>query len=81
MPHSGGIRDWLRDGENGFLVPWMDTNLFAEKIGALLADKQLARAMGARGFDRFQRDYDFNDYITRLEDLFSRVAGERRCLA
>jgi glycosyltransferase involved in cell wall biosynthesis len=78
---AGGIRDWLRDGENGFLVPWMDTNLFAEKIDALLADKQLARAMGARGFERFQRDYDFNDYITRLEELFSRVAGERRCLA
>jgi glycosyltransferase involved in cell wall biosynthesis len=78
---AGGIRDWLHDGENGFLVPWMDTDIFAEKIDALLADKNLARSMGSRGFARFQRDYDFNDYITRLEDLFSRAAAARRCAA
>lgn len=78
---AGGVRDWLRDGENGFLVPWMDTGLYAEKIDALLADKQLARAMGGRGFARFARDYDFNDYIGRLEDLFSRATLERRKIA
>ena len=78
---AGGIRDWLRDGENGFLVPWMDTGLYAERIDALLADKQLARAMGERGCDRFSRDYDFTDYIASLEDLFSRVTEERRCVA
>jgi len=78
---AGGIRDWLRDGENGFLVPWMETDLYAEKIDTLLADKQLARTMGARGYARFERDYDFDDYITRLEELFSRVADERHCLA
>jgi glycosyltransferase involved in cell wall biosynthesis len=74
---AGGVGDWLHDGENGFLVPWMDANRYAEKIDALLADKQLARAMGERGFERFVRDYDFADYIERLEDLFCRVARER----
>jgi glycosyltransferase involved in cell wall biosynthesis len=78
---AGGIRDWLRDGENGFLVPWMETGIFAEKIDMLLADKELARAMGARGCARFERDYDFEDYITSLEGLFTRVAEERHCLA
>jgi glycosyltransferase involved in cell wall biosynthesis len=75
---AGGVRDWLRDGENGFVVPWMDTDAYATKIDALLAGKELARAMGARGFARFQRDYDFDDYIGRLEEIFSRVAHERR---
>jgi glycosyltransferase involved in cell wall biosynthesis len=78
---AGGIRDWLRDGENGFLVPWMDIELYAKKIDALLGDKRLARAMGQRGAARYECDYDFRDYITRLEDLFSRVASERRCMA
>jgi glycosyltransferase involved in cell wall biosynthesis len=78
---AGGIREWLRDGENGFLVPWMDTGLFARRIDSLLADKQLARTMGERGFVRFERDYNFDDYIARLDDLFSRVMGERRCIA
>jgi glycosyltransferase involved in cell wall biosynthesis len=78
---AGGIRDWLRDGENGYLVPWMDTGLYAQRIDALLADKQLARTMGERGAARFQRDYNFDDYITHLDGLFSRVVGERHCIA
>jgi glycosyltransferase involved in cell wall biosynthesis len=77
---AGGVGDWLRDGENGFLVPWMDAGLYAEKIDVLLADKQLARAMGGNGFARFTRDYNFDDSINRLEQLFLRVAAERRCI-
>jgi glycosyltransferase involved in cell wall biosynthesis len=78
---AGGIRDWLTDGDNGFLVPWMDIDLFAGKLNALLADKQLAREMGERGRARFERDYNFDESITRLEDIFRSVAEERHCLA
>jgi glycosyltransferase involved in cell wall biosynthesis len=78
---AGGISDWLTDGENGFLVPWMDIELYAGKLNALLADKELARAMGERGRARFERDYHFEDYIDRLEEIFSRVTEERHCLA
>src|SRR5580658_2801799 len=40
---AGGIREWLFDGENGFLVPWKDIKCFAERIERLLRDKDLAR--------------------------------------
>ena len=46
---AGGIREWLFDGENGFLVPWKDTDRFAERIEQLLRDKELARRLGRRG--------------------------------
>ena len=29
---AGGIREWLLDGVNGFLVPWMDRDAFARKV-------------------------------------------------
>lgn len=73
----GGISAWLRDGENGFLVPWMDTERFARRIDDLLADKTLAQTMGQRGLERVTRDFDFGRYIGALEDLFATVAGER----
>ena len=72
---AGGIRDWLRDGENGFLVPWMDDAAFADRLGRLLRDKGLARRMGEAGRKIVARDYDFDAYIGRLEDLFRRVGG------
>lgn len=77
----GGIGEWLRDGENGFLVPWMDAAGFAQCIDNLLADKEKARQMGRRGFERSLLDFDFNSYINSLEDLFTEVACEPRLAA
>jgi glycosyltransferase involved in cell wall biosynthesis len=79
--NAGGVSAWLRDGENGFLVPWMDIERFAAAVDILLTDKVSARAMGARGFARANRDFDFGDYIGGLEDLFERVILEHSGLA
>src|SRR6266850_4237914 len=43
---AGGIPEWLKDGHNGFLVPWMDTDAFARRLQLLLTNKNLAREMG-----------------------------------
>jgi len=73
---AGGIKDWLHDGENGYLVPWMDVDAYAARIDDLLKDKERARRMGLRGLEIVSRDYDFDEYIGRLEQLFSQVAGQ-----
>ncbi|HEX4085838.1 MAG TPA: glycosyltransferase family 4 protein [Chthoniobacteraceae bacterium] len=78
---AGGVGDWLRDGENGFLVPWMDIDRYASSIDALLADKELARAMGRRGRERFLADYDFDRYIGRIEAVFHRMLGGHKAAA
>jgi glycosyltransferase involved in cell wall biosynthesis len=67
---AGGIKDWLTDGYNGFLVPWMDTAAFARRLEELLRNKELARTMGERGLARASERYNFEDYIGRLESLF-----------
>lgn len=74
---AGGISDWLEDGRNGFLVPWMDTAAYALAIERLLEDKQLARQMGANGLDLVSERYDFEGYIRDLEALFGRVVEQR----
>jgi glycosyltransferase involved in cell wall biosynthesis len=73
---AGGIKDWLHDGINGYLIPWMDTGAFAARIDELLNDKAKAKEMGERGLEIVSRDYDFDDYLARLENLFARVAAE-----
>ena len=70
---AGGIGDWLHDGKNGYLVPWMNTDIFAARLDTLLADKALARQMGEHGLELVSREYDFENYISRLQDLFSRM--------
>ena len=34
---AGGIKEWLTDGQNGFLVPWMDRGKFAARIRTIVA--------------------------------------------
>jgi glycosyltransferase involved in cell wall biosynthesis len=71
---AGAIREWLIDGCNGFLVPWMDTTKFAQRIDQLLADKSLARRLGDTARAAVNEQYEFSKYIDHLEDLFVRVA-------
>ncbi len=74
---AGGIRDWLEDGNNGFLVPWMDTHAYAARIDQLLGDKALARRMGEAGHQLVSERYDFEEYISDLESLFAEAAQGR----
>ncbi|MEY2429783.1 MAG: hypothetical protein QOJ40_2668 [Verrucomicrobiota bacterium] len=78
---AGGVREWLTDGENGFLVPRMDTTRFAARIEELLRNKDLARQMGRRGLERVNRDYDSVRQIDTLETLFLRVIDEAQVKA
>lgn len=72
---AGGIREWLTNKHNGFLVPWMERAAFAARVEELLRDKALARQMGERGRQLVVQQYGFSEYISGLEDLFERAAG------
>jgi glycosyltransferase involved in cell wall biosynthesis len=73
---AGGIREWLTDGHNGFLVPWMDRAAFAARVEELLCDKPLARELGGNGRHVVSEQFEFAKYISGLENLFARVIGK-----
>jgi glycosyltransferase involved in cell wall biosynthesis len=70
---AGGIKDWLKDGVNGYLVPWMNRDLFAQRLDELLQDKSKAKLLGENGFEFVSERYDFPTYITDLETMFASV--------
>jgi glycosyltransferase involved in cell wall biosynthesis len=63
---SGGIKDWLKDGQNGFLIDWMNIDEMALRIDELLANKDKAVTMGRFGKDFVNAKYNFKSYILRL---------------
>lgn len=71
--NAGGIREWLIDGWNGFLIPWMDRDRYASAVEMLLRDKALARKMGAHGRQWVGERFGFPRYIDGLEALFGRL--------
>jgi len=78
---AGAIKEWLIDGYNGYVVPWMDRGAFAERIEDLLRDKTLARQMGENGRAMVAEYYGFSKYINGLEKTFARVTEPVRMAA
>lgn len=78
---AGGIKDWLIDGHNGYLVPWMDRAAFARRVDELLQDKAKAKQLGEAGLELVSERYDFPQYIVDLEEMFARVVAERTAQA
>lgn len=52
-----GCRDAIEDGRTGLLVPVRDAAALATALGALLADPERCRRMGARGRERILAGY------------------------
>jgi glycosyltransferase involved in cell wall biosynthesis len=73
---AGGIREWLIDGENGYLVPWKNTELYAARVQQLLLDKPLARELGRRGLKRVNEQYNAARQVASLENTFVQVLQE-----
>jgi glycosyltransferase involved in cell wall biosynthesis len=74
----GGIGDWLIDGVDGYLVPWMDDAAFAKRLEEILNNKALAKRMGEQGRILAEEKFSFPQYILNLENMFHRVIDEVR---
>lgn len=74
---TGGVPDWLDDGETGLLADLKDTAGLAERIGRLLGDPALAARLGRNGHARVARDFSGEVYRGRLLEIY-RTAVERR---
>jgi D-inositol-3-phosphate glycosyltransferase len=75
-----GLRSVVRDEVSGYLIDGDDPAIYAERIGRLLADTQLAQQMGRRGRLLAQR-FSWTRTADRLEALFEGVIESNQAQA
>ncbi len=68
-----GLRSVIRDEVSGYLIDGHDPATYAERIGRLLDDRELAQQMGRRGRLLAQR-FSWTRTADRLQELFEVVA-------
>lgn len=73
-----GVREWLIDGETGFLVKPGDIKAFALALQRLLRNPQLAMQMGQAGHDRVEKLFGPRMHLARLDGIYREVVGRRR---
>jgi D-inositol-3-phosphate glycosyltransferase len=74
-----GLRSVLRDDVSGYLIDGHDPALYAERIGRLLDEPELAQQMGRRGRLLAQR-FSWSRTADRLGRLFDEVLDQNQAL-
>lgn len=66
-----GIRDVIRHGKDGLLVPLDDVGALKNSLLALIADEAFSRAIGLEGKETVRQRYTLSGCLERYEKLFS----------
>ena len=72
-----GFREVVEDGVTGYVVKDRNPETMAETMLKLLADSELRDRMGKAGRKRVLENYDWEENVTIMENLFYKVAAER----
>lgn len=67
--------EWVKDGDNGCLVPRKRPDVLAERIVALLADDALRQEMGTRNLEVAKERADWDKNFTVLETLYHQLCA------
>jgi glycosyltransferase involved in cell wall biosynthesis len=74
---TGGIPEWLADGETGLLAPPLDVAALARAIGSLVADEAAARRMGDAGRARARQVFSPGPHLARVTALYGALPEPR----
>ena len=73
----GGIPEVIEDGVNGFIVPFGDVNMAAEKGLLLLEDDELYNEFQKNGLITARDKFHSSKLVTQYENLYYEVAGKK----
>ena len=66
---EGGIKDVVKDGENGFIAPKQNPNSLATCIEKLLCNKKLRYTMGENGYKRFKKEFTLTIFENQMNKI------------
>jgi glycosyltransferase involved in cell wall biosynthesis len=67
---NGGCRDYARDGETALVARRRDVDDLAAKLGRMVGDDALRRALAAAGQKLVTTAFDWDRAVERMETLF-----------
>jgi D-inositol-3-phosphate glycosyltransferase len=75
----GGLTGTVKDGETGYLIPWLCPEPFAERLELLLENEPLRQSLGVAARDAMDR-YRWESVASAVLDLYNSVTGRQDLL-
>ncbi len=76
----GGLKETVKDGQTGYLVPWLCPEPFAERMELLLNNESLRRSLGREARAAAER-YRWSEVAARVEDVYHDLVSQYRGVA
>lgn len=73
---SGGVLEFITDGETGLTYPVGDVEALTQKLLGLVRDSDLAQRIAAQGYRAASERFDREQHLQRLERIFSSAVRE-----
>jgi glycosyltransferase involved in cell wall biosynthesis len=78
---ASGVDEWVRDGDNGIVVPIGKPNRMAQRLAELAADRSRIASMGQAAWATVRGAISTEIMARRYRDLFDRVMDRRMDLS
>jgi glycosyltransferase involved in cell wall biosynthesis len=72
----GGVCELVRDGDTGLVVPPGEPTALALSLERLLDSFDMRQALGAAGRNVIRREFDLDDKVRELENVYRRLASQ-----
>lgn len=76
VTNSGDNRNWIKDGENGFVVPLKNPKLLAEKIIYLLENEDVRKRFGNINREIIEQKADYKKEMEKMEIIYEEIINE-----
>lgn len=72
------IKEIMKDGENGFLVPVKTPDVISEKIIVLLQNTELRKKMGESGYETIKEKFNLKGMVEKYERIYMKLIEKVR---
>ena len=70
--------EWIKDGENGFVVPLQDPESLAEKIIYLIEHEDIRMKFGELGRKMVKERFEYDKELKKVENLYEQLIREHK---
>lgn len=74
----GGVRDILIDGKTGFVIPKNNAEMFAEKLGILITQKEIREKMSQNGWNFVREQFHYEKLVSNMRTYYYSLLNDRK---
>jgi len=73
----GGVRDIVKDGETGFIVPKKNVDALAEKLTLLINSKEIREKMSQNGWKFVEEQFHYTTLVGNMENYYRTLLAKK----